>query len=156
MKHETYLLRAIELAEEHSRSGKNGPFGAVVVQNGVIVGEGWNQVVENNDPTAHAEVIALRHACQTLKTYILQDCIIYSSSEPCPMCLAAIYWSRINKVYYASDIADAKRAGFDDLAIYQELSLSKNERHIAYHQLLQARGRAVLETWVQNPSKIEY
>jgi tRNA(Arg) A34 adenosine deaminase TadA len=156
MTHETFLGRAIDLAEQHSSNGMNGPFGAVVVHQGTVVGEGWNQVVENNDPTAHAEIVALRQACRRLNTFSLHNCIIYSSTEPCPMCLAAIYWSRINTVYYASDNLDAKQAGFDDQRILQELTAPWEKRQVSGHRLLQSRGKEVLQKWINNPLKKEY
>jgi tRNA(Arg) A34 adenosine deaminase TadA len=151
-----FLERAIELAREKSADGQNGPFGAVVVRNNTIVGEGWNRVVKTNDPTAHAEVTAIRNACRQLNTYILIDCELYCSSEPCPMCLAAIYWARIRSLYFACNAADAAEAGFDDTMIYEQIALDWPSRSITVQQGLRDKGIAVLRQWIDNPRKVPY
>ncbi len=150
------LREAIRLAGLHSSSGHNGPFGAVVARGGEVVGEGWNRVVELGDPTAHAEMLALRDAARRLGTHVLDDCVLYSSCEPCPMCLAAAYWARIPRVVFAASKEDAARAGFDDADIYGELAVSWERRSTAGEQLLEAEGRAVLEDWRENRRKQEY
>jgi tRNA(Arg) A34 adenosine deaminase TadA len=151
-----HLRRAIELALEHSRDGSAGPFGALVVHKGEVVGEGWNSVVETHDPTAHAEVLAIREAAKRLGTHVLEDCTIYSSCEPCPMCLSAIYWARIGRVVYAASGDDAKAAGFDDTIIARELNLAWGERSIEVRQALEEEGREVLDLWRRNPLKRGY
>ena len=112
-----FLREALRLAAESSASGVNGPFGAVIVRNGVVVGRGWNRVVEEADPTAHAEILAIRDAARELGSHVLADCVLYASCEPCPMCMAAVYWARIGRVVYAAGAEDAAEAGFDDSAI---------------------------------------
>jgi len=153
---EEYISRAITLAQTHSVNGQNGPFGAVVVYNTRIMGEGWNQVVELSDPTAHAEIMAIRQACALLKTHDLSDCTIYTSCEPCPMCLAAIYWARLKKIVYACDRHDASRAGFDDSLIYNELHKKWEDRTLSSITLCREDALKVLKTWKENPNKIEY
>ncbi len=153
---ERFLEKAIHLAERHSRDGIHGPFGAVVTRGNVIVGEGWNSVVASSDPTAHAEIGAIRDACRNLGTHNLAECTLYSSCEPCPMCLAAIYWARIERIVFACNAADAARAGFDDAEIYQEIEKKWSLRKIASRQLNRESGLRVFETWIQNPRKVEY
>ncbi len=150
------LREAIRLAGLHSASGRNGPFGAVVARAGAVVGEGWNRVVELGDPTAHAEMLALRDAAARLGTHVLDQCVLYSSCEPCPMCLAAAYWARIPRVVFAASKEDAARAGFDDADIYGELAVGWELRRTSGEQLLAAEGRAVLEAWRRNSGKQEY
>lgn len=150
------LLRAIELAEAHSADGVHGPFGAVVSRDGRIVGEGWNRVVAGTDPTAHAEVVALRAAAAHLGTHVLEGCTIHCSCEPCPMCLGAIYWARISRVVYACSAADARDAGFDDADIYGEMGRAWTERRIPAEQRLRERGLEPLRSWVANPDRVEY
>lgn len=156
MDHETHLRHALRLAREHSADGRHGPFGAVVVLEGEVVGEGWNQVVAASDPTAHAEVMAIRNACRAVGSHDLKGATLYASCEPCPMCLSAIYWARISTVVFAADGKDASEAGFDDQHILQELSLSREERKIRSSRLLTAEGKRVLEDWGQNPNRIPY
>jgi tRNA(Arg) A34 adenosine deaminase TadA len=156
MTHEQLLLRAIELAERHSAAGDNGPFGAVIARGGQIVGEGWNQVVACHDPTAHAEIMAIRDAGRRLGVHHLADCVLYTSCEPCAMCLAAIYWARIDVVYYAATMEDADHADFDDGAIYAELAQPWSKRRIDGFNLLRQRGRQVFEQWLANPDRIAY
>jgi tRNA(Arg) A34 adenosine deaminase TadA len=152
----TYLAHAIELAREHSRGGQNGPFGAVVVKKSEIVGQGSNRVVEGSDPTAHAEILAIRDAARRLGTHVLEDCVIYCSCEPCPMCLSAIYWARIPRVVFAAGGEDARAAGFDDTLIAQELGLGWEDRSIEGRRALEEEGRRILEEWVQNPERVGY
>src|SRR5487761_1508170 len=122
MSGETFMRRAISLSREQMEHGGGGPFGAVIVKGGVIIAEGWNRVTSTNDPTAHAEIVAIRAACAVLGSFSLGDCEIYASCEPCPMCLAAIYWARLERVYYANTRADAARIGFDDDFLYREIA----------------------------------
>ncbi|MFC1574922.1 nucleoside deaminase [Gemmatimonadota bacterium] len=156
MSHETFLRRAIELAELHSAGGMNGPFGAVVVRGGEIVGEGWNRVVETSDPTAHAEVVAIRDAARRTGIHDLAGCVIYCSCEPCPMCISAIHWARIGEVYYACTSQDAAQAGFDDARILRELLKEEEDRSVPRHQALREVGLRVLEEWRRNPRRVLY
>lgn len=151
-----FMAEAIRLANENLKTGKGGPFGAVVVKNGVIVGKAGNSVTSTNDPTAHAEVNAIRDACKNLNTFQLDDCEIYTSCEPCPMCLGAIYWARPKKVYYACTKADAADAGFDDSFIYEEINIPLNERKIPALQLMQTEAQKVFAAWKELEAKIEY
>lgn len=150
------LLRAIELAERHSEDGRHGPFGAVVARDGEVLGEGWNRVVAGRDPTAHAEIMAIREAAAEAGTHVLDGCTIYCSCEPCPMCLGAIYWARIDRVVYAATAEDARAAGFDDAEIGGELVLDWGERRLEGEQRLRDQGIRVLRTWVENPRHVEY
>ena len=152
----TFLEEAIKLAREYSADGRGGPFGAVVVQDGKVMGRGWNQVVEARDPTAHAEILAIRDAALRMGNHVLSGCTIYCSCEPCPMCMAAIYWARIADVVYAATASDARAAGFDDDHIAQELVLPPHERTIPVRQALREEGKAVLEAWQKNPKRREY
>jgi tRNA(Arg) A34 adenosine deaminase TadA len=138
------------------RLGDGGPFGAVVVRRGKIVGRGWNRVTSTNDPTAHAEVMAIREACRRLKTFRLDDCEIYASCEPCPMCLSAIYWARIRRIFYAGGRRDAAAAGFDDDLIYRELARPVSRRKIPMRQLLHADALTVFKEWRDKPDKVRY
>lgn len=156
MDDEALLRHAIALAARHSADGVHGPFGAVVARDGEIVGEGWNQVVARHDPTAHAEVMAIRDACGHLGTHDLSGLVLYASCEPCPLCLAAAYWARISRVVYAASCGDAAAAGFDDECIYAELALPWEDRHLGGTQLLVEEGRAVLEGWLANQRRIAY
>ena len=150
------LRRAIGLAAVHSAAGSNGPFGAVVARDGMVVGEGWNRVVELGDPTAHAEVMAIRDAGARLGTHVLEGCTLYASCEPCPLCLAAAYWARIPRVVYAASREDAAAAGFDDARIYEELALPWEARQVVGERLLAQEGRAVLAGWLANQRRIAY
>jgi tRNA(Arg) A34 adenosine deaminase TadA len=156
MEKEKFMHRAIELSIQGSSTGKGGPFGAVVVRNGVIVGEGYNQVTSTNDPTAHAEVMAIRDACKNLDTFQLSDCELYTSCEPCPMCLGAIYWARPAKVYYANTREDAAAAGFDDAFIYEEIPLPIADRKVAMIPLGREEAQKVFEMWLDKQDKIDY
>jgi len=151
-----YMLTAIKTAEENFLSGNGGPFGAVVVRNGEIVAVAGNCVTSSNDPTAHAEVVAIREACKKLETFDLSGCEIFASCEPCPMCLGAILWARIGKLYYAADRDDAARAGFDDELFYRELSLSNDKRILKPTQILQKEAVKVFDKWNETIDKIPY
>jgi len=149
------MLRAIELAQAGVDVG--GPFGCVVVHNGKIVGEGTNQVTSTNDPTAHAEVVAIRNACKQLGSFQLEGCVIYTSCEPCPMCLGAIYWARPERVFMACDRNDAADARFDDAFIYDELcGTDLAARKVSISTLLREEGLKVFQNWIAKPDKIEY
>lgn len=155
-KHEEYMRLAIELSESNVAQGLGGPFGAVIVKDDKIVAASANQVVPSNDPTAHAEVSAIRLACQELNTFNLQGCVIYTSCEPCPMCLGAIYWARIDKIYYANTKADAAAIGFDDQFIYEELDRPMNERKLPVAQLMRDEALGAFKAWEENEGKIRY
>ena len=152
----TFMARAIQLSLDNVLSGQGGPFGAVIVKDGVIVAEGVNRVTSTNDPTAHAEVIAIRQACAKLGTFVLKDCEIYTSCEPCPMCLGAIYWSRLARVYFGNLAAAASRIGFDDSFIYREFAQPFPERRIPMIQLMHEQALAAFRAWEQKPNKILY
>jgi guanine deaminase len=154
--HEDFMREAIRLSRNGMDSGEGGPFGAIVVRHGVIVGRGKKKVTSTNDPTAHAEVVAIRDACKNLGTFQLDDCIIYSSCEPCPMCLGAIYWARPKKLYFACDKKDAAAIGFDDDFIYEEIPLPISERKIPTIQLLQSEGKLVFQEWEEKGDKTLY
>ena len=151
-----YLRLAIDLASSHSRDGRHGPFGAVVVLDGEVVGRGWNRVVEARDPTAHAEVTAIREAAQRLETHDLSGSTLYASCEPCPMCLAALYWARIRRVVFAASAEDATAAKFDDTWIRRELEKGWESREVEAVQALREEGRRVLEAWQENPDRVPY
>lgn len=151
-----YLRLAIELSREKMEANEGGPFGAVIVCNGQIVGRGWNRVTSTNDPTAHAEVVAIRAACQHVKNFTLAGCELYTSCEPCPMCLAAIYWSRLDRVYFASTAQDAAAAGFDDQNIYRELSLPIANRSIPMQQAMRDEANLVFAEWLKKEDRITY
>ena len=150
------MREAIRLSRDKMRRGAGGPFGAVVVRNGKIIARGWNRVTSANDPTAHAEVTAIRAACRKLKTFRLDDCELYTSCEPCPMCLAAIYWARFKKVFYANTRRDAARIEFDDDLIYREVARPVSRRKIAMRQLLRPEALKVFAEWQAKPDKIRY
>ena len=151
-----FMAEAIKLAADNLLSGNGGPFGAVVVKDGKIVGRGSNSVTSTNDPTAHAEVNAIRDACKNLNTFQLDDCEIYTSCEPCPMCLGAIYWARPTKIYYACTKVDAANAGFDDSFIYEEINIPLSERSIPANQMMQADALDLFKNWIEMENKIEY
>lgn len=151
-----FLLEAIRLAEEKMLSGEGGPFGAVVTRGGEIVARGWNRVTSANDPTAHAEVSAIRAACAALGVFSLAGCELYASCEPCPMCLAACYWARLDRVYYACGREDAAEIGFDDAFLYRELALPAAERSLPLEQALRAEGLAVFAAWRDKADKVRY
>ena len=151
-----FLERAIELSKLGMQSGNGGPFGCIVVQGDEIVGEGNNMVTSSNDPTAHAEVVAIRNACEKLGTYQLTDCEIYTSCEPCPMCLGAIYWARPKKIYFALDQKDAQDAGFDDSFIYEEIPLAIKERKIPMIPFGRNEAIVAFEEWIDKLDKTAY
>jgi tRNA(Arg) A34 adenosine deaminase TadA len=150
------MRRAIELALENVRTARGGPFGAVVVRGGTIVGEGVNRVTATNDPTAHAEVIAIRAAGRVLGTFSLAACELYASCEPCPMCLGAAYWARLDRVWFAADRRDAAAAGFDDADLYAELALPLARRGLPMTQLLREEAMLALDEWRRLPDKLHY
>lgn len=150
------MEEAINLAKQNLKHKNGGPFGAVVVRDGIIIGRGVNTVTTQNDPTAHAEVNAIREACSTINSFQLDECEIYSSCEPCPMCLGAIYWARPKKFYYAATREDAARAGFDDSEIYREIQLPIQLRKIPSEQMMEPEANEVFITWVNLEQKIEY
>jgi guanine deaminase len=154
--HEDFMRHALCLAAGNARFGKGGPFGAVVVMDGKVIGEGVNQVTSTNDPTAHAEVVAIRDACRRLGRFDLRGAVLYSSCEPCPMCLAAIYWARLDALYYAASRTDAARAGFDDDFFYQQVSLPPGERSLACHALLADEGEEPFRLWLGAPDRVSY
>jgi tRNA(Arg) A34 adenosine deaminase TadA len=156
MPQNTFMERAIAIALDNVRSGRGGPFGALIVKNGAIVSEGANCVTRMNDPTAHAEIAAIREACKKLGTFHLSDCEMYSSCEPCPMCLGAIYWARLARVYFASTAADAAKAGFDDSFIYGEIQRPHAQRKIPMIQLMREESLAAFRAWEQKPDKMSY
>jgi tRNA(Arg) A34 adenosine deaminase TadA len=153
---EKFMRAAIRLSQSKMRANCGGPFGAVVVRKGKIVGRGWNQVTSTNDPTAHAELLAIRDACKRLKIFQLEDCELYASCEPCPMCLSAIYWARLEKVYYAGTRRDAARIAFDDNRIYREVAKPMSRRSIRMQQLLRPEALKVFSEWETKPDKIRY
>jgi len=150
-----FLRRAVELARESISNG-GGPFGAVITLNDKIISEAYNKVVLSNDPTAHAEVLAIRQAASVLKTHNLDKCTLYTSCEPCPMCLGAIYWAGIKKVFYACDRNDAEKAGFSDSFIYEEISLDPENRKISFIRIDDAGGIEVFRSWDELTDKIPY
>ena len=151
-----FLRRAIALATQNVLSGAGGPFGAVIVRDGRIVAEGVNTVTATNDPTAHAEVNAMRAAARALGSFTLTGCHLYTSCEPCPMCLAAAYWARVEAIFYGASAADAARAGFDDAFLYEELRRDQTERKLPATQLLGEEAWASFAAWLASPSKIAY
>lgn len=151
-----WMERAIELARTHMEAGDGGPFGAVIVREDTLVAEGWNRVTTDHDPTAHAEIVAIRRACEALQTFSLEGCEIYASCEPCPMCLAAIWWARLDRLYYAGSREDAAYAGFDDARLYEEIARPPEARTIPSDQLLHEEARAVFEAWIAKPDKTPY
>jgi guanine deaminase len=154
--HEKFMRMAIELSEQNVNKSEGGPFGAVIVKDGVIVASSANKVVQQNDPTAHAEVSAIRLACQQLGTHNLEGCIIYTSCEPCPMCLGAIYWAHISTIYYGNTKADAANIGFDDHFIYQELERPMHHRKLKIIQLLRDEALSAFKLWENSESKKNY
>jgi guanine deaminase len=150
-----FMRRAIALALENIRAG-GGPFASVIAKDGRIIAEGANRVTVTNDPTAHAEVVAIREACRALKSFQLDGCDLYTTCEPCPMCLGAIYWARPSRVFFAAAASDAASAGFDDAFIYDELKKSQSARRIPMTQLLRDESLAIFSAWKMQPDKIEY
>ena len=151
-----FMRAAIELSVDNVNSGKGGPFGAVIVKDDVIIARGANEVTETNDPTAHAEVVAIRRACAVLGTFQLEGCEIYTSCEPCPMCLGAIYWARPDKIYYANSKEDAARINFDDKFIYEEIEKPIDQRKLFTQQLLRDEALAAFRAWAETENKQPY
>ena len=151
-----FMREAIRLSIDMMRRGKGGPFGAIVVKGNRIVGRGCNQVTSANDPTAHAEIVAIREACRRLKTFRLDDCDLFASCEPCPMCLSAIYWARIRAVYYGNTRKDAAKIAFDDDKIYHEIALPIRKRHLVMKQLLHDEALVAFKEWEKKPDKVPY
>lgn len=154
--HQEFLRHAIALATENVAKARGGPFGAVVVRDGQIVGEGANSVTATNDATAHAEVMAIRAACKGLGTFSLAGCELYTSCEPCPMCLAACYWARLDAVYFACAAEDAARAGFDDAFLYEEFCRQRGDRALPMKQLLRDEAWSSFAAWIASPDKVPY
>ena len=152
----SFMARAIQLSLDNVLSGNGGPFGAVIVKDGSIVAEGVNRVIATTDPTAHAEVVAIRAACAKLGVFDLKDCEIYTSCEPCPMCLGAIYWARLARVYFGSVAADAAKAGFDDSFIYREFAHPPAERSIPMIQMMPEQAIAAFQAWQEKSDKVRY
>ena len=150
-----FMQRAIELSIESINSG-GGPFGSVIVKDEKIISEGMNRVTVDNDPTSHGGIVAIRNACKKLNTFNLSNCSLYSSCEPCPMCMSAIYWSRIGKVYYANTRDDAKKINFDDSLIYSEISKKNEDKKIPIKQMLRDEALKAFELWDKKTDKIEY
>jgi guanine deaminase len=151
-----FMARAIQLSLDNVLSGKGGPFGAVIVKNGEILAEGVNRVTAINDPTAHAEVVAIREACAKLRAFELTGCEIYTSCEPCPMCLGAIYWARLARVYFGNLAVDASKIGFDDSFIYREIAQALPKRSIPMVPLMREQALAAFRAWQEKPNKIPY
>ncbi|MFL5729942.1 MAG: nucleoside deaminase [Cytophagaceae bacterium] len=151
-----FMNEAIALSLQGMRENKGGPFGAIVVKDGIIVGKGHNQVASSNDPTAHAEVVAIRDACKNLNTFQLDGCEIYTSCEPCPMCLGAIYWARPARVYFGNTRKDAANIGFDDSLIYDEISVDLDSRKIPMIRIGEKEAAKAFEEWRKKEDKIEY
>jgi guanine deaminase len=151
-----FMQRAVALALEKMHDNSGGPFGAVIVYNGEIIAEGWNQVTSANDPSAHAEVVAIRQACAKRKTFDLPDCDIFASCEPCPMCLGAIYWARLRRIYYANTRQEAAQIGFDDEMIYREIGLPPASRAIPAVQLKTSDADGPFSEWAKKPDKVKY
>ena len=151
-----FMQQAIWLATENVVHGRGGPFGAVIVKDEAVIARGANQVTASNDPTAHAEIVAIRNACQVLGTFQLDGCDLYSSCEPCPMCLGASYWAHCRTIFYGNAAADAARAGFDDASLYEEVSKPIPQRGIAMHRLLGAEAHTSFDLWQKSPYRVEY
>ena len=154
--HEKFMRMAIELSEYNVQQGQGGPFGAVIVKDEMVIARSANRVVPQNDPTAHAEVSAIRLACKELGSFSLDGCVIYTSCEPCPMCLGAIYWARIDQIYYANSKADAAVIGFDDQFIYEELDCAMENRKLPITQMLRDEAQGAFKLWGKSESKTEY
>lgn len=156
MNDKDFLKEAIALGRQGMQSNAGGPFGAVIVKNGEIVGRGYNRVTSTNDPTAHAEVVAIRDACKNLGSFQLDDCVLYTSCEPCPMCLGAIYWARPQRFVYAASRQDAAAGGFDDDFIYKEIPMPPQDRSIKASQELQTEGKVLFDEWLHKEGRTEY
>jgi guanine deaminase len=156
MEQNPFMAEAIRLSVESVTEHNGGPFGCVIVKDGKIIARGFNQVTQNNDPTAHAEIVAIREACKTLDSFQLSDCDIYTSCEPCPMCLGAIYWARPRKVYYANTRQDAAAIGFDDDFIYRELKENIGKRELPFEQLMKEEAQKAFRLWADKEDKKDY
>lgn len=154
--HQIFMREAIALSEHNVKNSLGGPFGAVIVKDGEIIAKSANLVTTTNDPTAHAEISAIRLACKALNTFNLEGCVIYTSCEPCPMCLGAIYWARLDKMYYANTKTDAANIGFDDAFIYQEINLYPEKRKLKAEQILQEEAIKAFQLWGETDQKIDY
>lgn len=154
--HAMFMEQATETAIKGMLNDEGGPFGCIIIKDGKIIGKGNNKVTSLNDPTAHAEVVAIREACKTLNSFQLDDCVLYTSCEPCPMCLGAIYWARPKKVYYGCDKDDAANIGFDDSFIYKELDLDMSKRTIPFEQINRKTAMKAFKAWEDKEDKIEY
>ncbi len=150
------MLEAINIARDMMLRKKGGPFGAVIVQNDKIIARGWNKVTSSHDPTAHAEIVAIRKACKALNSFVLAGCQMYVNCEPCPMCLAALYWAKIDMVYYAADQHDAAQIGFNDQLIYQEISNPPEKRQLKMSQIMRQEALPVFQLWQDMEDKILY
>lgn len=153
---EQFMRRAIALALENVRSGAGGPFAGLIVKDGAVIAQGTNRVTSTNDPTAHAEIVAIREACQALRNFQLTGCDLYSTSEPCPMCLGAIYWARPARIFYAATHAEAAAAGFDDQFIYEEMKKSTGQRCIPTAQILHDESQAIFAAWATQGNRQSY
>ena len=151
-----HLRRAIGLSREKMLAGAGGPFGAIVARSDEVLAEGWNQVTSTCDPTAHAEIVALRGAARRLRDFSLAGCVLYTSCEPCPMCLAAAYWARIDRIVFAATRADAAAGGFDDAFLYEEIARPLELRHLPVEQALSEEGAAVFADWLAKPDRVSY
>lgn len=151
-----FMARAIALSQQGMRSNQGGPFGAVIVKDGEIIGEGHNQVTTTNDPTAHAEVVAIRQACANLNSFQLDGCELYTSCEPCPMCLGAIYWARIDRMFYGNSQADAAAIGFDDQFIYEEIGREIGDRRLPIAQFMRDEANAAFQEWAEKGDRVNY
>lgn len=156
MSQNSFMVEAIELSRKNVQEGTGGPFAAIVVRDGEVIARGTNSVTSTNDPTAHAELVAIREACKKLKTFRLVGCELYATCEPCPMCLGAIYWARLDKVYFAGSRDDAARIGFDDLWIYQELSLPLPKRKVRMTQMMRDEALVAFRDWVEKADRLQY
>jgi guanine deaminase len=151
-----FMQEAIQLGRQGMQNNAGGPFGCVIVKNNIIIGRGWNRVTSDNDPTAHAEITAIRDACRFLQAFQLDDCEIYTSCEPCPMCMGAIYWARPAKVYFAATRTDAAAAGFDDSMIYEELKVPVSERKITMTCIIPEKAAGLFHEWISKENKTSY
>jgi tRNA(Arg) A34 adenosine deaminase TadA len=156
MSEDKFMKRAAALSLEMMRADSGGPFGAVIVRDGEVIAEGWNQVTSTNDPTAHAEIVAIRRACTALGSFNLPECDIYTSCEPCPMCLGAIYWARLRRIYFANTRADAAKIGFDDDFIYREIGIDPPARSVPSLQIVSLDAQSAFREWLESPDKIRY
>ena len=153
---EKFMRRAIELGRKGMEAGDGGPFGALIVKNGEIIGEGWNRVISSNDPTAHGEIMAIRDASKRISCYDLTGSELYTSGQPCPMCLSATYWARLDRVFYGFGIQDAAQTGFDDQCIFEELNKPSTQRQIPEIQILKTEALKVLTDYAANPNRVKY